>query len=80
MYIAKKITTKGSLCKISHPKCFKIKNFDRFHREAMGRGGGVRGLDSNYAINNQCFWRVITLYNIGITYTCKLYSLFQFTV
>ena len=31
-------------------------NFDRFHREAMEG----RGLDSNYTIDNQCFWLVIT--------------------
>ena len=29
-------------------ECFEMTNFDRFHREAMGGGGGVRGLDSNY--------------------------------
>ena len=50
MYIVKKKATKGSKCKISPPKCFKMTNFDRFHRKAMGVGG----LDnvSNYSIDN----------------------------
>ena len=58
-------------------------NFARFHHEAVG----VRGFDnvSNYSMDNfKCFWCVITyeavaLFHIGTTYTCKLYSLLQFT-
>ena len=42
MYVVEKKATKGSKCKISRPECFKMTNFDRFHREAMG----VRGLDN----------------------------------
>ena len=42
MYIVEKKATKGSKCKISRPECFKMTNFDRFYREAMG----VRGLDN----------------------------------
>ena len=48
MHIVDKKATKGSKCKFSRPECFKMTNFDRLHREAMG----VRGLDnvSNYSI------------------------------
>ena len=36
-----KKATKGSNCKISHPECLKMTNFDTFHREAVGGGGGL---------------------------------------
>ena len=83
MYIVEKKATKGSKCKISLLGCFRMTNFDRFHREAMG----VRGLDnvSNYSIDNlflACYhlYEAVTLFHIGTTYTCKLFSLLQFTL
>ena len=37
MYIATSKQQQGSPCKNSHSKCFKTKNFDRFHREYINQ-------------------------------------------
>ena len=45
MYIVEKKATKGSECKMFRPECFKMTNFDRFHRKAGGvQAGGVNAL------------------------------------
>ena len=75
MYIVERKAIKGSkleYMKISRPECFKMTSLDRFLREAMGAGSFDN--DSNYTIDNWCFWRVITLeavtlYHIGTIYT-----------
>ena len=37
MYIETSKQQQGSLCKNSHPKCFKTTNFDRFHCEYISQ-------------------------------------------
>ena len=79
MYAVEKKTTKGSKCKISRPECFKMTNFDRFHREAMG----VRGLGNVSIIklfNRNLMFLAVTVFHVGTTYTCKFFSLLQFTL
>ena len=52
-------------------------NFDRFHREAMG----VSGLGNVIKLfNRNLMFLAVTLFHIGTTYTCKLFSLLQFTL
>ena len=76
MYIVEKKATKGFKCKISRLECFKMTNFDRSHREAME----VRGLNQIKLFNRKLMFLAVTLFHIGTTYTCKLFSLLQFTL
>ena len=43
MYTTTSKQQEGCTFKDSHPKCFITTNFDKFHREAFGRGGKSRG-------------------------------------
>ena len=51
MYIVENIATKVLNAKFS-ARNVSMTNFDRFHCEGMEGGGAVRGLDSNYTIDN----------------------------